>query len=818
MNSKLYIKINLVVLLNCIAIITNAQTSNYTFTQGVFSAQSQYYVSVDASPNPYYAYQKILHPPNSSANPLKTIYTGSDTGSIAAYATGNGYPIGFNFIYNGESFDRVAVSGNGYIKLGRTGQPITIKNDTLPGTIFDGSSYHQNILASFQTAATIFYPQTNSSNRTSLCMYGLPGNRTFVAYFSIQTPSGVLLTHQIQLQERNNLIEFAYDNGGIDYPNILLQAAVGITGNSDFSNLKVVTGVNTWQTAVRESVSTDFCDFNGSVLPPGTGSSSSSFMYIWTPPTPTPSVPACPFTYFLSADTTIFFPAKNNILSGGATTAYAAYTYYMLADGATVAPNNPTLSWSDQSIASSQATTYDVFLDTDNPPQVLVAQNLSTTSYTLPILAPNTKYYYNVVSKNASGKDSVCIGSFTTSSIPQYCNIIKTSGYINSLTVNTLSFVASSANDLGPLPATAPYITTLKRDTGYICSVTLVGQISGAPWSRADVRGWIDFNQDGDFDDPGEALTGGSAGVNGSFTFNIPIPNTAKLGQTIMRIASKNVADNTTFAPCANYFLGADEDFIITIAPSTSCKSFNINPIITNVNCHGQSNGNINLNAIGGATPYIINWTNGNSSDEITNLTKGIYQATITDANGCEVATPLIPVLQPSVLSIDTARDSNNAIHILAAGGTNPYTYLWSNDSTSSVSNNFTSGTYSVKVTDAHGCDTTMQNIVVSNTTIIPPPPPPPPVDSVTVTDSSININVYPNPNTGTIYLQSQKQQYLHVEIVSEQGKIMNDGYYTIGNGNATPVNIATYPGGIYFLKIIGDKSTRVVKIIKVLK
>jgi hypothetical protein len=821
MNSNLYIKINLLALL-LVGINVNAQVNNYTFTQSV-QTENQYYASNAATnaglpPSYYsiYAYYKAVYPPNSTTNSLKVLYTGSDTGTTATTATGEGYPIGFNFIYHGESFDRVAVSENGYIKLGHSGQPITIKNDTLAGGIFDGSLDNQNVLASFQTGINFL---TNGNAPVLLSVYGLPGKRVFTVSFSESNPGSYFaFQQQIELWEGSNIIGFAYPQSAFFYPYAPpppLQGAIGMTDEKgDISNLSIVNGTNTWQTATQGSSPTNLCDLNVSLVPPGTGYTSESFMYIYTPLATTFSAPTCPYAYLYNVSISDY----PNALFGGAI-AYATDAYFLPLNNATNILTNSTLTWSDISVSSNQPTTYNVYLDIVNPPQIQVAQNLSATSFTPSTLAPNTKYYYEIVPKNASGQDSGCISNFTTDSMQQYCFVYYGSGRINSFTVNTLSFVASTANNQAKLPATPPYTTVLKRDTTYNCTITINSLYANTyPFSNTtSLAAWVDFNQNGDFNDPGEAVGSGSTGLNGTITFPVSIPNAAKLGATIMRLAWKGDFFES-LTPCTNsYLLGEDEDFTVTITPATSCQSFTINPVTTNVNCFGQSNGSITLNPSGGAMPYTVAWIDGNTDITRTSLTKGIYQASITDANNCEVSIPLTPVLEPMAISTDTARDSNNAIHVLVSGGTGPYNYLWSNDSTSNNPNNFTSGTYSVKVTDAHGCDTTMQNIVVSNTTIIPPPPPPP-VDSVTVTDSSININVYPNPNSGTIYLQSQKQQYLHIEIVSEQGKIMNDGYYTIGNGNATPVNIAAYPGGIYFLKIVGDKSTRVVKIIKVMK
>jgi hypothetical protein len=812
-----YLRISLATLLCTVVFSVHAQISTYTFTQGVFSDQSQFFVPASAYQNPYYAYQKVLFPPGSFANPLKTIYTGDDTGSTNAYDTGDGYPIGFDFIYNGQHFDRVAVSGNGYIKLGKSGQPITIKNDTVTGTIYDGAAVHQNVLASFQTDATLLSPYAsnlaiNGGNESTvnLSMDGLPGNRTFVAQFTLYTQAGILLTHQIQLHERNNLVAFAYPGGGYNYPNTHFQGAIGIISNTDVSNLTVLNGVNTWPTAIRQSVPTSFCDFYTPVLPSGTGYSSKAFMYIWTPPTPAPSMPTCPLAYF-SSENASDFPDGNTALFGGATTAYATEVFYVWATGARIGYNNPTLNWGDQSIATNQPTTYDVYVDTDNPPLVPIAQNLATTSYTLPILAPGTTYYYKIVPKNASGKDSVCTGSFTTTSMPQYCNVAETSGYIQSLSVNTLSFVATAANDIGKLPAIAPYITTLKRDTSYTCLVTLIGQISGGPWSRADVKAWIDFNQDGDFYDAGEAITGGSGGINGSFTFSIPVPNTARLGKTIMRIASKNVADYVTLGPCSSDFSGADENFVITIAPATPCQGFTINPAAINVPCFHESTGSINLNAAGGTMPYTINWTDGNTLAFRNDLPKGVYQASVTDAAGCEISTPLIPILQPAVLTADTATAANYITSILVSGGTTPYSYVWTADTGEAGSDansaQLAPGTYSVDVTDANGCHISINNIRIKKSIATGL--------NVQQAENNAAITVYPNPTAGNLYLHAQLLQDIQLKILNEQGETVQQGTYTLDPNNPTGFDITSLGAGIYFLKIISDTSCQVVKIIR---
>ncbi len=69
------------------------------------------------------------------------------------------------------------------------------------------------------------------------------------------------------------------------------------------------------------------------------------------------------------------------------------------------------LSWSD---GGGMPTSYDVYLDTVDPPVALVADDVTTTSFT-PTLSPGTTYYWQVIPRNTNGEAPGCpIWSFTT--------------------------------------------------------------------------------------------------------------------------------------------------------------------------------------------------------------------------------------------------------------------------------------------------------------------------------------------------------------------------------------------------------------------
>jgi hypothetical protein len=130
----------------------------------------------------------------------------------------------------------------------------------------------------------------------------------------------------------------------------------------------------------------------------------------------------------------------------------------------------------------------------------------------------------------------------------------------------------------------------------------------------------------------------------------------------------------------------------------------------TDVSCGGGSDGSINLTVSGGTPNYTFSWSSGQISEDLSGLPAGTYVVTITDQSGCTLlnsATILEPA--PIVLSLDSTDvqcngGSDGAIDLTVAGGTTPFTYLWSNGGTTEDLNALAPGSYAVTVTDALGC------------------------------------------------------------------------------------------------------------------
>ncbi|MET3026474.1 MBG domain-containing protein [Flavobacterium sp. UW10123] len=144
--------------------------------------------------------------------------------------------------------------------------------------------------------------------------------------------------------------------------------------------------------------------------------------------------------------------------------------------------------------------------------------------------------------------------------------------------------------------------------------------------------------------------------------------------------------------------------------------------IPTDVSCFGGSNGSINLTPTGGVSPYTFNWVGGASTEDRTGLVAGTYAVTITDANGCTATISNIAVGQPAapldgtvtVTPILCNGNNTGAINLTPTGGTAPYTFDWGGGVTTEDRTGLAAGTYSVTITDNHGCTKTIAGIQVS--------------------------------------------------------------------------------------------------------
>ncbi|NVJ45850.1 MAG: SprB repeat-containing protein, partial [Cytophagia bacterium] len=164
--------------------------------------------------------------------------------------------------------------------------------------------------------------------------------------------------------------------------------------------------------------------------------------------------------------------------------------------------------------------------------------------------------------------------------------------------------------------------------------------------------------------------------------------------------------------------------YTVTITDAAGCtdvSSYNVgeplvltlSPNVTNVACFSDATGMIESNVSGGTAPYNYVWSSGATSADISSLSAGSYNLTVTDANGCTVTQNGITVSEPAMalskLSEAKANPScaggnDGSVAINMQGGTAPYTYSWSNGDNTATATGLTAGMHTVTVTDNAGC------------------------------------------------------------------------------------------------------------------
>lgn len=145
----------------------------------------------------------------------------------------------------------------------------------------------------------------------------------------------------------------------------------------------------------------------------------------------------------------------------------------------------------------------------------------------------------------------------------------------------------------------------------------------------------------------------------------------------------------------------------------------------TPTGCGASCNGTANVTITGGSAPYTISWSNGATTANISNLCAGIYTVQITDNGGCTISAQATVTNGASSINVSVSSSNetcagacDGSLTGTPSGGTAPYSYLWSDNSTLATVSNKCPGTYSVTVTDQNGCSGTASGTIAAGTAI----------------------------------------------------------------------------------------------------
>ncbi len=159
-----------------------------------------------------------------------------------------------------------------------------------------------------------------------------------------------------------------------------------------------------------------------------------------------------------------------------------------------------------------------------------------------------------------------------------------------------------------------------------------------------------------------------------------------------------------------------------------------INSQIKNVSCYDGIDGSISITAENGVAPgnYSFNWSNAATTSDVNYLHSGNYTVTVTDTTGCYAVASFAlkepEEIIPFALTQDVlcAGGNDGKIEIMLLGGTPPFTYKWSNGSTSKNIANLYTGLYHLTVSDSNFCEAVISATIdeppalIVNSVVIP--------------------------------------------------------------------------------------------------
>ena len=149
----------------------------------------------------------------------------------------------------------------------------------------------------------------------------------------------------------------------------------------------------------------------------------------------------------------------------------------------------------------------------------------------------------------------------------------------------------------------------------------------------------------------------------------------------------------------------------ITESPEMTISETHSNYNGFGVSTFGATNGEIDITVEGGTGSYTFDWSNGETTEDLSDLAAGTYSVTVTDQNECSVSIE-VTLTSPDELLISETHSNfygygvtcsgatDGFIDVTVSGGAGIITYLWSNGETTQDLDGLAAGIYSVTATD----------------------------------------------------------------------------------------------------------------------
>ncbi len=660
--------------------------------------------------------------------------------------TGVGYPIGFNFTFNGLVYDRFGLNTNGWISLGSSSLtpainlntstsyvPLNTTNTTVTNTLVARISALGRDLQSQTGGQILFNTQGVAPNRVLVIQW-----KNFRKY----TSTGDSYNFQIKLNETSNIINLVYGTMINDANATMVQSGLRANPNTPATNFNSRSTLTDWSTSSSSVSSSDSMTLSSTVFP------ISGLTYTFAPP------PTCSGT-----------PNPGNTISTNSTV--CGGTNFTLSLQNTVLGSGINYQWQ----SSSNGTVYSNIVGE-------VSNNLYTSQNAI-------TYYRCAVTCTGSGvtvlSNPIQIGLNPLSQC--YCTPSYTTGKSEGdliSNVNILGTTLSNYSGVDPVNPSYTFFTGQSNYTGSLqAGSTYNVNITVGSFGNQNTAAWIDYNNDGIFATAERVgFTTTSIDSNGTASFPITLVCNPSLGNHVIRIRDVYGTPGNTIDPCSNYGFGETEDYIITITTPVSCPQPS----------------NLNASLITGTTAS-LSWNLGCSE---TSWDLNIDLA----GTGAPTATPNHQNASSPFLATGLNPATNYEFYVRANCDTNGYS-LWSGPylfKTSPVNDDCVGSIQLITGSDFFTNPLTGNTVSATNSN-----PPAPGCASfsggdvwykVTIPDSG-NLTIETNPSNGSTIVNTGIAVYSgtcsNLSLVACDDDASNNGYFSLINLTSRSVGEVLY-------------------------
>ena len=327
-------------------------------------------------------------------------------GSIS---TGVGFPIGFNFNFNGFDYDSFGVNANGWIALGSTSLTPSVNLNTssaytpLSTTAVENTN---DLVARIAGLGRDLQSQVGGELRYELT--GTSPNQILIVQWTNYrkwTAMGDSFNFQIKLYETTNLAEVVYGTMTSNTTATTVHSGLRANPAAVASNFNSRTTSTNWNTSTASVAAGNSLALSATIFP------LSGLTFTWTPPLPCSGIPV--------AGTVT--PATLNICQG-------ALPGNLVLSGFTTGVSGITFQWQES---------LDNFATAGVP--AVGGSGATTSTYTPPVYAGTPIFYRAVVTCVASG-ESV---NSTSSAVE---NPNNPSTQVTNVTATNLAFTAATIN------------------------------------------------------------------------------------------------------------------------------------------------------------------------------------------------------------------------------------------------------------------------------------------------------------------------------------------------------------------------------------